>query len=298
VPIRSLCPGTIIASANPSNTSSAWENSNEDKIDLNDIPIIKPLWDRFDLVFIFKSSRDENVNRDYAYKKAELYDKLIPDYSTYLQKHIMYAKRFKPVLSTEVKSMFSDYYTQISKKFGTPRILETLFRLAIARAKLRLKREVDAEDATEIMRFFNVVIGKFQEAVPISANPRDVTYNECVSILRRAAQWEPISFEEVIRAVCDRNEQVKRYLGRDLRLRNNIKLRHIREMVLNHEHVKLVQDKPTVFQWIEKSCDPCDPCDPVIKQVKDENSQDYIQELSDSIENQTSDEEDHTGNIL
>jgi hypothetical protein len=53
-------PTVVIGSANP--TTSEWSELNSDgKINLDDIPTIKPLLDRFDYLFIFKTPRDEQA---------------------------------------------------------------------------------------------------------------------------------------------------------------------------------------------------------------------------------------------
>ena len=62
-------PTVIIASANPIN---AVNGMMDDKIDMNQIPLIKPIVDRFDLVFVIKDSTDEGEVRAYADKKTRI----------------------------------------------------------------------------------------------------------------------------------------------------------------------------------------------------------------------------------
>ena len=104
--------------------------------------------------------------------------------------------------------------------------------------------------------------------VNIPANPRDVTLNECLYALD--AIRVPIAFEELIKKVCDKDQYSKIYIGNDLRIRANIKLRTVLEMLLQNSHVARIQMKPVVLQWIsnkseaqdkKEQCDPCDPCD-------------------------------------
>jgi replicative DNA helicase Mcm len=73
-------PTTIIASANPrSTTTTEWKGIYGDaeggKLDLNDIPALKPVLDRFSLIFAFKNNRDEQTIREFATKKMELLNK-------------------------------------------------------------------------------------------------------------------------------------------------------------------------------------------------------------------------------
>jgi hypothetical protein len=62
-----------------------------------------------------------------------------------------------------------------------------------------------------------------------------------------------LSLEEIARVASKRNEQVKRYLGDKLRMQDNIKLRSILAMLLNHTSVKQIQQKPMVLQWIDNN---------------------------------------------
>lgn len=246
---RIRSPTVIIASANPINNSS-WKDT--EKIDLDEIPVIKPLIDRFDLIFVFRTSRDEEFIRRYAQKKADLDDKLIPNYYSYLKKHIIYAKQeFNPVLSEEARIMLTEYYVKIGKNFGSPRILETIFRLSKCISRLKLKNLVDSEDANETMQFYNVILKQYQQVVNITSNPRDIAYNECVNILKESKFTTAISFKELIKIACDRNERVKHYIGDKFRLQDNVKLRPLLDMLLNHPSINQTQWKPIVLQWSE-----------------------------------------------
>jgi replicative DNA helicase Mcm len=240
-------PTTIIASANPVNNSTF---TNEDRIDLDEIPAIKPLIDRFDLLFVFRTNRNSENIRKYAYEKSELDRKrILPDYYNFLRKYILYSKRFNPILNEEAKAMLNEYWIDLAKRFGSPRILETLFRLAKATARLKLKHVVDAEDAKETMQFYNVILQQHQQVVSIPSNPREIAFNECVNILKDSRF--AISFEELVRTACERNEHVRRYLNAKFKLQDNIKLRPLLDMLLNHSSLKMIQHKPMVLQWID-----------------------------------------------
>jgi DNA replicative helicase MCM subunit Mcm2 (Cdc46/Mcm family) len=127
---------------------------------LDEIPVIKPLLDRFDLVFTFRTSRDEKAIREYTLKKSKHDDCLIPDYSTYLMKHIMYAKQIapNPKISEEASSMLNEFYIEIAKTTGSPRIRETLFNISRMIARLKLRNIVTAEDAKEACQFNHYVV--------------------------------------------------------------------------------------------------------------------------------------------
>jgi replicative DNA helicase Mcm len=264
-------PTTIIGSANPINNST-WMD--DDKIDLNEIPALKPINDRFDLIFVFRPKKNEDEIRDYAYKKSGFESNKIPDFSNYVVKHLEYAKRFNPVISDEAQQMLNEYFIEIMLQdnfnFGSNRLLDTLFRLSKAFARLKLKAIVDGDDARDTIQFYNVVLQQYQQAVSVPTNPRDVTYKECLNILRETQA--PITLEELLKQACHNNTYIERYLcfgNKPLRLRDNIKLRSVYDMLLNHTNVRRIQEKPVVLQWL---CDPCDPCDPQKQKGKPENN--------------------------
>jgi DNA replicative helicase MCM subunit Mcm2 (Cdc46/Mcm family) len=177
-------PTAIIASANP--IGGSWKSNYDDEaVNLDKIPMIKPLIDRFDLIFVCRDSRDVNILTDYAFKKSEMEDRPTPNYTAYLVKHIMYAKQRypKPRFSEEAKAMLNQYYVSIRVKYGSPRILETIYRIAQNITRLKLKNIVDAADAKETVQFYNVILQQLDMVVASPANPRDVVYEECLGVL-------------------------------------------------------------------------------------------------------------------
>ena len=242
-------PTVIIGSANPQGGSWKFTVENE-KVDLDEIPMIKPLIDRFDLIFAFKDNRNEDILEDYAYKKSEMEDRPAPDYTPYIAKHILYAKmKFpKPTFSEEARDMLNQYFVGIRKNYGSPRILETIYRIAQNITRLKLKNKVDPEDAKETVQFYNVILHQLDNVVASPSNPKDVLYEECLGILMESKY--PISFEELVKSACGRNKQVERYVGRRFRLDENKKLRQVVDMLRNHSKVKEVQMRPVVLQYI------------------------------------------------
>ena len=175
--------------------------------------------------------------------------KKIPDYSNFLRKYILYSKRRSPTLSDEAKSMLNEYWVKLASEFGSRRILETLFRLASAISRLKLKEIIDEEDARETMEFYNAVLLQYQLVVKTPHNPRDVTYNECVTKLKENNQ--AITIEELVKMASERNEQVESYLCGNFKMSKNWKIRPVLTMLINHDCIKQKQQKPIVIQWID-----------------------------------------------
>ena len=94
----------------------------------------------------------------------------------------MHAKKINPVLSEEAMSILNRCYADLAyDNKVSPRKLETLYNLAKARAKLKLKDVVDAEDAKETVQYFSKVVNDYYQSTVIATDPRDV----CVSIIEQ-----------------------------------------------------------------------------------------------------------------
>lgn len=260
-------PTTIIATANPANNSKRKDSN---KIDLNEFPVLAPLLDRFDLKFAFRSIKDPKEIKAFGKKYSEILAKKakgqLPDYTPFLVKYIEYARRLKPILNEEALMMLEEFYINVKiKGFGSDRVLPTLHKLAKAVARLKLKEIVDGADAKEVMEFYNVMLLDFQKNVVVSQSPRELAYNECVSILERMKGFGGITLEDLFKKICENNEQLANYFGyneKPLKIKNNRKLRDVYERLLNHSNIKKVQEKPIVLQWLESGPgDPSDLCD-------------------------------------
>ena len=259
-----IAPTTVLASANP--VGDDWIN--DDVVDNSEFPSIGPMIDRFDLIFIFRREKEKELIRNYAFSKAQKEDAKIPDYTPFLVKYIEFAGHIDPILSDEAKSMIVEFFIELNfKGFGTNRVLDTLFRLTRAVARLRLKILADADDAKEAISFYNVMLLDYQKTTEVPESPRDAACNECIRILQeeRAA----VAFEELIRQACQNNEYVRSYVyfrNRSLKMRQNIRVKNIYEMLKVNPNIKRVQEKPAVLQWFsnvleESLCDAWDTCD-------------------------------------
>ena len=107
--------------------------------------------------------------------------------------------------------MLKEYVISILRNYGSPRVREAVFKIAEMLARLKLKSIVDVNDAKEAMEFYNFILQQFQQVVNVTTDPRNIAYNECVQVIIESEF--AISFSEIIRIACERNEQVKRYIG-------------------------------------------------------------------------------------
>ncbi|MCW3992892.1 MAG: minichromosome maintenance protein MCM, partial [Candidatus Bathyarchaeota archaeon] len=121
---------------------------------------------RFDLIFVLRDTPEADRDARTAEHILGLHmaagTAITPPINqALLRKYIGYAKRLRPVLTREVVERFRDFYLKMrtaSMEGGeasaisiTPRQLESLVRLAEARARVHLREEVNVEDAEAVI---------------------------------------------------------------------------------------------------------------------------------------------------
>jgi len=115
---------------------------------------------RFDLIFVLRDVPDKEADSKMSEHILEIHRKGLsplepPIALELLRKYVSYAKGIKPVLTQEALKRLSDFYLamrSVSEAEGSPvaitaRQLESLVRIAEARARVALRKEVLAEDA-------------------------------------------------------------------------------------------------------------------------------------------------------
>ncbi|GBC75404.1 hypothetical protein HRbin06_00722 [archaeon HR06] len=144
---------SILAAANPVFGKYDPRKNITDNIN---IPI--PLLTRFDLIFVLRDIPDRPKDEKLArflleqHKKAQ-YPIEPPIGFDKLRKYILYSKRINPILTKEAEEKLLEYYLQLRGSMSedmisiTPRQLESLIRLAKARARILLREKVTEEDA-------------------------------------------------------------------------------------------------------------------------------------------------------
>jgi replicative DNA helicase Mcm len=115
---------------------------------------------RFDLIFVLRDVPNKEADEKMSAHILELHRKgatpvEAPIGSELMRKYVSYAKTIRPVLSHDALKRLGDFYLAMrsaSEAEGSPvaitaRQLESLVRIAEARARVALKKEVSAEDA-------------------------------------------------------------------------------------------------------------------------------------------------------
>jgi replicative DNA helicase Mcm len=270
-------PTTIIATCNPIETF--WRD--RASITEGDIPITRPLLDRFDLLFVFDDLKTEEEIRSYADALTRIGHRRPHNYN-FLTKYLQYARTLDVEFTDEAEIMLNDFWIGLKLKgIVQNRGLESIRRLAIAQTKLRLHKLVDSEMATAAMEYFKVLLlyrGKMSE---VSEDPRNIVINEIISQVERSEI--PITFHEASLTARSKNQRVKSYFGdKKLATETNKRYRDIRQKFVENKfaNIFIVSNRPLTLNRCRRKetgiCtnDPNDPNDranPVINKNNCEN---------------------------
>jgi len=168
----SVAKGGIVATLNARTAILAAANPALGRYDpyrnvAENITLPVTILSRFDLIFVLKDLPEKEADAKMSEHILELHRGGMPLVesqveSDLMKKYISYAKNVKPVLTKEAVQRLKDFYLAMrsSGTEGAPiaitaRQLESLVRLAEARARMALRKEViaqDAEAAIAIMR--------------------------------------------------------------------------------------------------------------------------------------------------
>lgn len=126
------------------------------------------LLSRFDLIFVLRDVPEKEADRKMSEHILEIHRKGVspvepPIPMELMRKYISYAKGIKPVLTDEALQRIRDFYLAMrsaSETEGSPiaitaRQLESLVRIAEARARAALRKEILAEDAEAAVAIMN-----------------------------------------------------------------------------------------------------------------------------------------------
>ncbi len=170
----SVAKGGIVATLNARTSILAAANPLLGKYDpyrniTENVNLPIPLLTRFDLIFAMRDEPNKEQDTNIAKHILGLYRQGSYGYEPILSidlltKYLSYAKRINPIISKEAEDKIKDYYLQMRNTTSegmitiTPRQLEALIRLSMARARLLLKEVVDISDAERAIYLFNKML--------------------------------------------------------------------------------------------------------------------------------------------
>jgi len=161
----SVAKGGIVATLNARTAVLAAANPSLGRYEPNrtvaeNVPLPVTILSRFDLIFVLRDVPNKDADLKMSRHILEIHRRGTSPVEAQvdpelLRKYISFAKGVHPVLSDEALKQLSDFYLAMrsaSETEGSPvaitaRQLESLVRLAEARARVALRKEVTAEDA-------------------------------------------------------------------------------------------------------------------------------------------------------
>lgn len=245
-------PTTILATANP--FQHYWND--KQKISNDEIWMVKPLLDRFDQIYSFRDNFEEKQCKEYTDFHDMQIQRQIHNHN-FLRKYLIHASKIDVTISDDAKFMLNAFWIKAKTEGkANNRMLDSMFRIAEAQAKLQLKNKIDDIIAKETMNSFQVMMVQYGQFVQTIINPKQEAYGIFLEILKRTRS--PISLEEVCQKACHESKHVSAFLGNKMSTRSNHKLRDVVDMLLNHPGIRRIQNRPTVLLWLGDECDQCD----------------------------------------
>jgi len=201
--VVSVAKGGIVATLNARTSILAAANPtlgryNPYQTIAQNISLPVTILSRFDLIFILRDQPEAERDGRMAEHILGLHRAAgtpvkPPVDPAMLRKYIGYARRLRPVMTPEVVESFKDFYLKMrsaSVEGGeasaisiTPRQLESLVRLAEARARVHLREEVNVEDAEAVIALMrqsleqvgiDVTTGKVDIDLIMTGKPRSL----------------------------------------------------------------------------------------------------------------------------
>jgi replicative DNA helicase Mcm len=140
---------------------------------------------RFDLIFVLRDVPEKDRDAQMSEHILSLHMKRVPPeespiQSDLLRKYIAYAKGITPIITSESFNRLRDFYLEMraaSEAEGSPiaitaRQLESLVRIAEARARASLREEVIAEDAEHAIAIMKRSLG--EAGIDMSSHKIDI----------------------------------------------------------------------------------------------------------------------------
>jgi replicative DNA helicase Mcm len=143
--------GGILAGANPKNGHFITGGKESIQEQFN---IPSPILNRFDSIFVLQDEVNEKLDKQIAENMLKRQRGILkPEYSKeFLKDFFAYIRHFpEPKISEEISKKIQNLYSEARNTYNqgvkiNPRFLESLTRMAISSAKLRLSEEVNETD--------------------------------------------------------------------------------------------------------------------------------------------------------
>ena len=244
---------TIIAVANPQDIDYA----NRDSISIKEIKLLPPLLDRFDQIYVALDQVDEEKDWDYSGKWYDYTrERKLHNYN-FILKYLVYAQNIRPILTPEAVITLRRFWIQLRQQgIAGKRSLGSIFRIAEATAKLRLREIVDNKIAQEVQESIQLMQQRLGEVVRIVEDPRDMAVAGAVEIIENTQTR--IAFEEAVRLFCKENKCVRSWMyggsRKELSTSTNKRFREVHDRFLQEvrkpdSKIVILSMSPLIVKW-------------------------------------------------
>jgi hypothetical protein len=216
------------------------------------------------LIFVLRENKDPGYLQRYVEEKkkvSENYEKgLYEGNEEFIRKYIAFARTLKPVLTNDAYSFLKEFYINMgySGISGLPRKFDSLIRITVAIAKLKLKNTADVDEAEEAIIFYNKRLEYFNSAAGLATHPRDKAFLKIKEIIKEK-NGLPILLTDAAIEASKKEQGIEFYLlgqGKfknkkieDLKLNNSYQLKQILIFLRNDACIQIIQEKPTTLRW-------------------------------------------------
>jgi DNA replicative helicase MCM subunit Mcm2 (Cdc46/Mcm family) len=237
-------PTTIIATANP--YGQTWSGF---KVSKDEIPSLKTFLDRCDQIFGFIDAPSAEEIKEYPKKKTAIRNRRRHNYNS-LRKVLAYMRTINPKFTADAEEMLNQFWINSKKEnLATNRTYDSLFRMAVAQARLNLSHVINEEIATQVMNSLSLMWSQYGKIAKVIMSPRELTYQVFYRVLNVAQSGMTIN--ELCKRACDVSNEVKDYLGDKFSLEHNHKLKSVIDDLMNNSHIRRIGDKPVVLKYVD-----------------------------------------------
>ena len=92
------------------------------------------------------------------------------------------------------------------------------------------------------MESVRLMMVQYGQTIKMPSNPKDVTYEKCVEILQDNSTG--IAIRELFEIALQRNQQISEYIGKNLSMEHNFKVKTVVNMLRNHSRIREVNSRP------------------------------------------------------
>jgi hypothetical protein len=161
-------------------------------------------------------------------------------------------KTINPKFTAEASEMLNQFWINTKKDgLATNRTYDSLFRLAVAQARLNLTDVINEEIATQVMKTLSLMWSQYGKVARVIMNPRVLTYETCYRVLQ--ATTSGMTIYELCKMACNFSNEVHQYIGDKWSLEHNHKLKPIIDNLMNNSRIRRIGEKPLVLKYVENT---------------------------------------------